>query len=80
MTAIATALILATLAGLIAVYLRLERSRTGLALLLEEPVRVPPWHPEGWTSWPDATDVQLAVLHDLTWPSEEWRAALRDRH
>jgi hypothetical protein len=79
LTSIAAAIILMAVAGLIAVHLRLERSRTGPAALLEEPVRLPVGHPERWTGYPDATDVELAALHVLLWPRAEYRRDLGGR-
>lgn len=78
-TQAAAAIILLTLAGLIAVHLRLKRSRSRLAALLEEPVRLPYGHPEQWTGHPDATDVHLAALHAELWPGDEYLRTLRGR-
>jgi hypothetical protein len=42
------------------------------AELLEQPVTLPPGHPEGYTTFADPTDEALAELHDRLWPDEEW--------
>lgn len=47
--------------------------------LLEQPVEVPPGHPERFPEL-DGLDGQLAEVHDVSWPREEWRLALRCPH
>ncbi|GIH69474.1 hypothetical protein [Sphaerimonospora thailandensis] len=50
----------------------MTRRRLPHARLLEEPVRLPPGHPDSYTTHPDATDDLLADWHDRLWPQEEW--------
>ncbi|MGP3917641.1 hypothetical protein [Nonomuraea sp. 10N515B] len=76
---IPTVITVAYLVGVLVFWDRLERReraysprrRTAEAALLEHPVYVPPGHPEYFPEL-DSLDGELAQVHDVLWPREEW--------